>query len=846
LSRRLGIFLTFLVVGGAVAFLLATTATVDLALPRPWDGVVLEGDLPGTLAVRGVVPGSGADHAGIRPGDRIVGIDREVLRSPTHAAELLGRRKIGETVPYLVERADGVREVRVQLGRRYLGSASYFYACLLGFLFFTVGVFVLRRQPDRRPAQIFYLVCVLFLLFLVCRLRPASYSWVDRVALDAGTLALLLLPACFLHFFLIFPRPVALRPRPGQPGFARLRRRWLAVLAAIYLLPVAVLGGQLAWAGLHDRSLRLISGTPIANWWLLAVYMTVGLAVLGRSYARLTDAREKRGVALVLLGSVVGLLPFLATAVALPEQLGTGKLLLGGLGLLVAVPVTFAVSIVRFGLLDVQVILRKSLAYTALTAGITLFYALGIAFFNALTRGTELAQSPWFPVVFALAIALLFEPMRRRAEKVADRLLYAERGHLQEAMRGLAEAMSAQVDLRTVVSDLVERLPRLLGLRFAGLYLLRDGRLERVAGPGALPAALPYEPALHDHLARGRRLARLADLETSAPETPAVGALVAWLGGSGVDLVGDLATPRRRIGLVVFAGPGGRVSLDEEELALLGGLLGQAAVALETSLLVEERTRQAELERELEIASTVQTQLLPARLSLGRGWRVAAACRPARHVGGDFYAELPGPGDGGKALVIGDVAGKSVAGALVMMAAHEALQTLALLHREPAKLFAFANQRLYRLGQKKSFVAVVWMTASSDGEGLDYVLAGQPQLLLRAADGVVRELPAPVHRLPLGAMLENGYQVCHAPVGPGEIVLGYSDGVLDALSPAGEQFGAERLAAVLSAAPADPDAVIEQVLFALRHFTEGAEPYDDITMVALARDRGDSSCASSG
>ena len=846
MSQRYGSFLTLLILGGVVAFLLAAAATVDLALPRPWDGVVLEGDLPGTLAVREVVPGSGAEHAGIRAGDRILGIDREVLRSATHAAEILGRRHIGESVAYLVARPDGVEEVRVELGRRYLGSGSYFYASLLGFLFLAVGVFVLRRQPDRRPAQVFYLVCVLFLLFLVCRLRPASYSWVDRIALDAGTLALLFLPACFLHFFLIFPRPVALRPRPGQGGYRARRRRWLALLSAIYLLPVAVLAGQFAWAAGRGEPLRLISGTPLANWWLLAAYMVVGLGVLGASLARLTDPRERRGVGLVLFGSVVGLLPFLTTAVALPEQLGTGRLLLGGLGLLVLVPVTFAVSIIRFGLLDIQVILRKSLAYTVLTAGITICYALGIAFFNVLTRGTALAASPWFPVIFALAIALLFEPMRRRSEKFVDRYLYAERGRLQEAMRGLAEAMSAQVDLRTVVAELVERLPQLLGLRFAGLYLLREGRLKRVAGPETLPPELPYELALHEHLAHRRRLARLAELENGAPETSAVAALLAWLAGSGVDLVGDLATPRRRIGLVVFAGPGGRVNLEEEEFALLASLLGQAAVALETSLLVEERTRQAELERELEIASAVQNQLLPARLSLGRGWRVAATCRPARHVGGDFYAELPGLAEGEKAVVFGDVAGKSVSGALVMMAAHEALQTLALLHREPAKLFAFANQRLYRMGPRKSFVAVAWMSASADGDGLDYVLAGQPQLLLRSADGAVRELPAPLHRLPLGAMLENGYQVCHAAVRQGEIVLGYSDGVLEALSPAGEQFGSERLAAVVGAAPADPDAVVEQVLAAIRRFTEGAEPYDDITMVALARDPGEISCASSG
>jgi sigma-B regulation protein RsbU (phosphoserine phosphatase) len=77
-------------------------------------------------------------------------------------------------------------------------------------------------------------------------------------------------------------------------------------------------------------------------------------------------------------------------------------------------------------------------------------------------------------------------------------------------------------------------------------------------------------------------------------------------------------------------------------------------------------------------------------------------------------------------------------------------------------------------------------------------------------------------------------------------VLGYSDGVVEALSPAGEQFGDRRLAEVLAECPSDPQVVVHRVLDAVRHFAEGAEPYDDITLVAFARDREEVPCASSG
>ncbi|HQT27002.1 MAG TPA: hypothetical protein PLK99_10475, partial [Burkholderiales bacterium] len=77
------------------------------------------------------------------------------------------------------------------------------------FLFFFIGLYVLLQRPDEPqggPSRVFFTLCTLFLLFLVCRLRPASYSWIDGVVLTTGTLSLLVLPAAFLHFFLVFPR----------------------------------------------------------------------------------------------------------------------------------------------------------------------------------------------------------------------------------------------------------------------------------------------------------------------------------------------------------------------------------------------------------------------------------------------------------------------------------------------------------------------------------------------------------------------------------------------------------------------------------------------------------------
>jgi serine phosphatase RsbU (regulator of sigma subunit) len=822
---------------GLLAFLLAGLSIGDMFRSRPWDGVVLEADAPGRLLVRSVVEGSGAAEAGILPGEQIIGIDRTLLRSSSHAASLINRHEIGETLRYLVQGRGKLREEMVTLGPRRIGSLPYVYACLLGFAFFFVGLFVLERQPGRRAAHVFFILSTLFLLFLVCRLRPASYSLLENLVLTMGTVALLFLPATFLHFFLIFPRPVKLRPEPGQPHYRRRRLVWLASLAAMYLIPPAVLLATVSYAMRRGHSLDFISGLPAPSWWVLAVYMVVALAVLAVKSRRLASQRERRGAALVLFGSVFGLLPFLVTAVAFPSFLHTDKFLAFGIGPLILVPLTFAYAIVRFQLLDIRVILRKSLLYTVTTIVVTAVYALGIALFNALTRGTAVAASPFFPIVFALVIVLLFEPLRKGIQAVVNRRFFAERQRLEKALEEMGEALTAQVDLHEVVRDLVGKLPQLLGLHFAGLYLWRGDSLIREAGPERLPEQLPLLPEMHDSLVQRRGLTVIDELEPLAVNTADL-QLIDQLTVAGAQVIGDLTTRRRRIGIVVLSGKIDQtMPLEPSELALLRRLLDQAAVALETSILLEERTEQAELERELEIAASVQEQLLPPRLDFGPGWNVAAVCRPARHVGGDFFTELAGPRNGSRALVYGDVAGKSVSGALMMMAAHEVLHSLALTHRDPEQLLGLANRRLYDLGRRKSFVALAYLAPSANGDGLLYLLAGQPQPLKRSSSGEVRELELPPNRIPLGALDNGSYHVTHAPMECGDVVLGYSDGVVDAQSPTGESFGVERLARVVAEAECRPQLLVQRILESLDEFTQGTEPYDDVTLVAVECDR---------
>ncbi len=818
---------------GILSFGLAGVSIVDMFFPRPYDGVVLDADYADSLVVGEVIPGSGADRAGISQGDTILGIGRVLVRNSTDAARRLNDFRIGASVPYLVQSGAKREEINVELGRRRLGDGIYFYSCTLGFSFFFVGLFVLVRQPTLRASQIFFLLCGLFMLFLVCRMRPASYSGVDSLLLAVGTVAFTLLPPAFLHFYLLFPRPAWLEALRRRPRWQALVSVWRSGWPLLYVVPILVYWGSLLYARMRDQKVPVLNGAPVASWWLLAIFVVLGFAALVANFRFLRNPRERRGMALVLTGSFFGLMPFLISTLVAAHQQSQTFLLFGVLPLAL-VPLTFAYAIVRFQLLDIRVILRRSLLYTVTTALVTGLYAGGIATFNALFKGSALAASRSFPIVLALAIILLFDPFRRRVQEVIDRFFFASRSRLERAMVELGEAVTAQVDLQTVVKELVEKLPQLLGVRFAALYLVRGDRLKREAGPTTLPASLPVLPELERFLRKRSQLTRLDQLGSLPLRSHEVARMVDKLTGVGVGAIGELASRRRHVGMVLLATHESRLPLERDELDLLQRLLHQAALALETSLLLEERTQQAELERELEIAATIQAQLLPAELRFAAGWEVSASCLPARIVGGDFYSQLPSQDDNGGAVIYGDVSGKSVSGALVMMAAHEALYTLAMTQPQPADLFALTNRRLYALGNR-SFVALGYFCASADGRRLRYLVAGQPAPLLRRRDGEVSELPLSEHRVPVGALQQGEYRDLEIDLEPGDVVLGYSDGVTDARSPDGDFFGESRLRDVVAAAPASPSSLVDQVLAAVRDFSHGGLQYDDLTLVAVGR-----------
>jgi serine phosphatase RsbU (regulator of sigma subunit)/CHASE1-domain containing sensor protein/anti-sigma regulatory factor (Ser/Thr protein kinase) len=241
------------------------------------------------------------------------------------------------------------------------------------------------------------------------------------------------------------------------------------------------------------------------------------------------------------------------------------------------------------------------------------------------------------------------------------------------------------------------------------------------------------------------------------------------------------------------------------------------------------------VEQELRLARRIQHALLPKDLPKLEGWEIAYHYQPAREVGGDFYDFLR-LDDGRVGLVIGDVSGKGIAGALVMANTQSVLRAVAQRGGiTPGRVLAEANEVLHAYIPPNTFVTCFYAILDPESGRLVYANAGH-DLPCERHDGQVDELWA--RGMPLGLMPGMLYEEEETILAAGDDLLFYSDGLVEAHDPKGEMFGFPRLQGLVRAHRSGSSSLIGFLLSELSRFTgKDWEQEDDITLVTLERSK---------
>jgi sigma-B regulation protein RsbU (phosphoserine phosphatase) len=299
-------------------------------------------------------------------------------------------------------------------------------------------------------------------------------------------------------------------------------------------------------------------------------------------------------------------------------------------------------------------------------------------------------------------------------------------------------------------------------------------------------------------------------------------------------LTAPLHNPKGKIiGVVQLMNKKGGPFTSRDE-RLLTAMAAQAAISIENARLYEQELLQRLIEQELETARTIQRSFLPQTTPRPAGWDIAAFWRPMRKVAGDFYDFYTLP-DGRMAVVIADVSGKGVPAALFMALSRTVLRFAMSLNFPPDQLLDQANQVILSDQQSRMFATVFVGYVDLKAGIMRYALAGHnPPLLYRSASAQCEYLEAP--GVAIGVFAQAGFSGRTVDFNPRDVLVLYTDGITEVMDEHEEEFGEDRLAAlVVENADCSAQELTQLIIEAAAEFAAEEGIVDDETLVVIKR-----------
>src|SRR5579862_2710460 len=279
-----------------------------------------------------------------------------------------------------------------------------------------------------------------------------------------------------------------------------------------------------------------------------------------------------------------------------------------------------------------------------------------------------------------------------------------------------------------------------------------------------------------------------------------------------------------------YGGEGGKLYTVEFDLHFWGGLILLLLLILEIGDRVV-------MKRDLQIAREIQTWLLPGAAPQIPGLAIAYATRPANTVAGDYYDVFPRPGrtaeENRVVLAVADVAGKSIPAAMLMATFQASLKTLSTAQVALPELVANMNKYAYGNSQGGlRFTTAFLAEYDTVRRSVDYINAGHNNPMLRRASGQIERLD--IGGLPLGIMPEVKYQSGTVTLAPGDWLIIFTDGLVEAENARQEEYGEARLLAALERYKSvEPKDLLKQLMAEVDLFVGNTPQHDDVTCMLL-------------
>ena len=575
----------------------------NIALRATWheveDGVLWVARSNGVTAAE-IAPDSPAAVAGLQRGDVLLAIGDRPVQTPNEVLSHIHRQPPGTRLRYTVLRLQSQEVLSVALAPLPQGAtALYFVLAGIGVFTLLVGAGVRFKRPGDEATLHYFWLCLAFF-------GAITFSFNGRLdRLDwffywADVVSLLLLPPLFLHFTLVFPE------RPRSWARSSMGRSLLPLLYA----PAALLGVvRIVAIARAPIDARYFTGVVAALDRIEPLYLSLslvgGLAVLIHAFSHVRSVTARRQLRWIVWGTALGAVPF-AVGYAVPYAFGVEPTLPMELSAipLSLVPLAFASAIVRYRLMDVEIIVKRMLVWSVAVAAILGLY---VALLRIATEGLTGGMQNWVTAALAtLVVMLLASPVKNAIQTALDRAFYRDRFDYRRALVGFARDLNADLDLTRLAERLTTRVVETFGVDRMVVFMADEAAGDfaplHAAGFAIAPPELARLSGLGGRLEAGHAIAlddplsarRFSDEEIEFWRDWGLFYFVPCVAKEGTIAV--LALGRRE-----SAEP-----LSSEDLALLGAVAGQAGTALENGRLYRQlHLKAVELDRLREFSENI-------------------------------------------------------------------------------------------------------------------------------------------------------------------------------------------------------------------------------------------------
>jgi len=590
--------------------------------PPAWDGVTWE-DTSQRVVAKAVEPGSAAARARMIPGDRLMAISmtgqkcEDVSRGPrceqvASAKSIqmyLDHAQVGGEIHYLIERPSYPEETRYyyadldNLGAIQNWTARDLFINLIGLVFLGVGLFVVFKQGGRAPF-VLHLATVFLAAFVFCFYTPiGTYKDLDLAVAMLKNAGFIMFAPLFLHFSAIYP----VRYRLFE------ERRWRAVL--LYL-PALLLLGVATVIFLHDELIkvvpsahRLLDYSPNfavrfykAAFIHFTVALVASLALLIRRFVISKNTVARQQLKWVVWGLALAITPFtLLYAIGYILGAETASSLTEAAVLpLILIPLALGYSVLRYRLMDVELVVRRAAVYAFTTLAIavalgTIVYFAGLYAFSGEVASTgEITLRLILSVAAMACIVMIAAPVKNFLQERVDRIFYGQRYDLRRSLLDFGRTIAATTAFDPLLDSLITHLRDVMNVERLAIFIederapsgYRVERTEGLSSPINVPA--DFREMIRTRSAE-TGIVRADDLE-QAPE-----------GNGFVRRVLHYYVPcvvrGRMVAVIGLGRSADGALLSSEDVEILRTVSGYIAVAIENSLLYQEQQqRAAELE----------------------------------------------------------------------------------------------------------------------------------------------------------------------------------------------------------------------------------------------------------